>query len=262
MEKSEERRRKRRERILEENNISDSSRVALEDVENGLMEKFKSGTEQEKERKRRKVSSFKFPKHYVLYTSFYQSVLPTFKSYVLLFQSDKPLIHKVYHKQVSLVKEFFSYFIDPDALSKCKTGALLLKFDIEKNLLPVDLMFIGSKANKIVKKLGKDHTNVKDFMNRVKETYVECGKYIHSKLLLENETLKAFTAIDPQLVCSPNKLLLKRLCSLPTLVPTVFVFVFVFFNWDSLHARLNSHYNGWSYKKKKHKKIKAYRKSL
>ena len=24
----------------------------------------------------------------------------------------------------------------------------------------------------------------------------------------------------------------------------------VFFNWDSLHARLNSHYKAWSYKKK------------
>ena len=32
--------------------------------------------------------------------------------------------------------------------------------------------------------------------------------------------------------------------------------------WDSLHARLNSHCKAWSYKKKKHKKIKAYRKSL
>ena len=30
-----------------------------------------------------------------------------------------------------------------------------------------------------------------------------------------------------------------------------------FFYWDSLHARLNSHYQAWSYKKKKHKKIKA-----
>ena len=37
------------------------------------------------------VSRFRFTKRYVLYTSFYQSVLPTFKSYVLLFQSDKPL---------------------------------------------------------------------------------------------------------------------------------------------------------------------------
>ena len=33
-------------------------------------------------------------------------------------------------------------------------------------------------------------------------------------------------------------------------------------NWDSLHARLNSHYKAWSYKKKKLKKIKVYRKSV
>ena len=117
LEKNEERHGKRRERILEENDISDSSRVTLEDVENRLMEKFKSGTEQGKQRRRRIVSSFTFPKRYVLYTSFYHSVLPTFKSYVLLFQSDKPLIHKVYHKQVSLVKEFFSYFIDPELVT-------------------------------------------------------------------------------------------------------------------------------------------------
>ena len=34
------------------------------------------------------------------------------------------------------------------------------------------------------------------------------------------------------------------------------------FNCDSLHARQNSHHEAWSYKKKKHKKIKAYRKSV
>ena len=37
---------------------------------------------------------------------------------------------------------------------------------------------------------------------------------------------------------------------------------FFFSNWDSCHAQLNSHKEAWSYKKKKHKKIKAYRKSV
>ena len=37
---------------------------------------------------------------------------------------------------------------------------------------------------------------------------------------------------------------------------------FYFFNWDSLHARLNSHYKAWSCKKQKQKKVKAYRKSI
>ena len=35
-----------------------------------------------------------------------------------------------------------------------------------------------------------------------------------------------------------------------------------FFNQDSLHARQNSHYEAWNYKKKKHKKITAYWKSV
>ena len=41
-----------------------------------------------------------------------------------------------------------------------------------------------------------------------------------------------------------------------------FAFFFFFFNWDSVHARLKSYYKALSYKEKKHKKIKAYRKSL
>ena len=40
------------------------------------------------------------------------------------------------------------------------------------------------------------------------------------------------------------------------------VALYLFFNWDSLHARLNSHYKAWNSKKKKHKKIKAYTKYL
>ena len=40
------------------------------------------------------------------------------------------------------------------------------------------------------------------------------------------------------------------------------VFLFFLFNWDSLHARLNSQCKVWSYKKKKHKKIKGSWKSV
>ena len=38
--------------------------------------------------------------------------------------------------------------------------------------------------------------------------------------------------------------------------------LFFFYNWDSPHARLNSHYEAWSYKKKSTKKITGYRKSV
>ena len=35
-----------------------------------------------------------------------------------------------------------------------------------------------------------------------------------------------------------------------------------FFNWDLLHARLNSHYKAWSYKKKKPIKFKKHAENL
>ena len=36
--------------------------------------------------------------------------------------------------------------------------------------------------------------------------------------------------------------------------------LFLFCYWDSLYERLNSHYKARKYKKKKHKKIKGYKK--
>ena len=39
-------------------------------------------------------------------------------------------------------------------------------------------------------------------------------------------------------------------------------FLFFFFNWDSPHARLNSHCEAWSYKKRSTKKITGYRKRV
>ena len=38
--------------------------------------------------------------------------------------------------------------------------------------------------------------------------------------------------------------------------------IYIFFNWDSPHARLNSHYEAWSYKKGSTKRITGYRKSV
>ena len=57
------------------------------------------------------------------------------------------------------------------------------------------------------------------------------------------------------LIINPKTMLHCSMCS------TVSVFLY-FFNWDSLHVRLNSHCKAWSYRKKKHKNIKAYRKIL
>ena len=43
----------------------------------------------------------------------------------------------------------------------------------------------------------------------------------------------------------------------------IYIYIYIYiFNWDSLHARLNGHYNTWSCKKGSTKKITGYRKSV
>ena len=39
----------------------------------------------------------------------------------------------------------------------------------------------------------------------------------------------------------------------------MYIYIYLYFAWDSLHARLSSHYK--AYKKEKYKRIKAHRKS-
>ena len=34
------------------------------------------------------------------------------------------------------------------------------------------------------------------------------------------------------------------------------IYLFIYFNWDSFHVRLNSHYGAWGYMKKEYKKLK------
>ena len=41
-----------------------------------------------------------------------------------------------------------------------------------------------------------------------------------------------------------------------------YYYYYYYFNWDSLYARLSSHYEAWSYNKRSIKKITGYRKSI
>ena len=206
--------------VLKKHKTSEASKAVLSDLKDGLVYKYKNSTTKKgKERKTRVINKLNQPKQYTLLTSLYQSVLPLFKSYVMLFQSEKPLIHKVYYKQVSCVRTFFSYFVKPDVLVKCKKGQQLLDLELKKeNLLPKELIFIGKTAKELVDKLGSEHVDVVNFLDKTAKAYLNCGIYIQKKLPLESKMLKSFAAIDPLFVTSPNQLILKRLLSLPKTV--------------------------------------------
>ena len=55
----------------------------------------------------------------------------------MLFQQEKPMTHKIFPKQLELVKTFYSYFVKPVVLKTCQTAKDFKQLDLSsKNILP------------------------------------------------------------------------------------------------------------------------------
>ena len=82
---------KKLDKKLNNNNVSASSRQELQKIENRFVDKWKSCTSKGRDRKLRIIPKLLYgEKRYQLCVGFYQSVLPIFKEYVMVFQSDTP----------------------------------------------------------------------------------------------------------------------------------------------------------------------------
>ena len=140
----------------------------------------------------------------------------------MLFQQEKTLIRKIYFEQVSIIKNFLSYFVKPDVLVACKTGKQFKNCNLSpNNLLPKNLLLVGNLAKKLVTKGAVNDDVVNKFLDETFTVYQSCGEYIQKKLPLENEALKKFSVIDPKIVTSPNKLVLKWFNDIPTVLVNV-----------------------------------------
>ena len=213
--------------IFKRHNVTEASKSELLNMQKNLAEKHRNATKKGKARKIKIIKTLLYSsKRVSLLTSIYLTVLPLFKSFVMLFQQEKPLIHKIYFEQVSIIKNFLSYFVKPDVLVACKTGKQLKKCNLSPNsLLPKKtaycLLLVGNLAKKLVTKGAVNDDVVNKFLDETFAAYQSCGEYIQKKLPLENEALKKFSVIDPKIVTSPNKLVLKWFNDIPAVLVNV-----------------------------------------
>ena len=180
--------------------------------------KEKKLTKKGKERKKRIVDVLLLnAKKVSLISSFYEGVLPVFKEF-MCFQSSKPLIHKVYYRQIELLKQFLS-FMKPSVLANCTTGKKLLKLKIsESNLLNESMLFVGQKAKHIIRSAKAGDTTVQEFLASAAKAYKTCGEYAQNKLPLQNKTLKSLTTIDPDFILLKMEVVLNYLLGLSDLL--------------------------------------------
>ena len=179
----------------------------------------KKVTAKGKERQLRIVKALLFNMKVSLVFSLYEAVFPVFKSFIMCFQSAKPLIHKVYYRQIELFQKFLSYFVNPSVFGKCSTGKSLMNLQItDDNILSKSMVFVGQKAKKIIQSSKSGDKLVTEFLTQVVTAYKTWGQYAQTKLPLHNQTLKSLAPVDPEFILSQKVGVLNHLLGLPDLL--------------------------------------------
>ena len=128
---------------------------------------------------------------------FYNDILPTFKSFILIFQQDGPQIHRLHDEQTDLVRHFLSSFIKHEYL-KCASASSLKKLDVKASKFHLHLkeMFTGAKAERLLKDMKEPAAS--QLWKRLKDAYVNAGDYLLKKMPLDNRLLSRLSVIDPK----------------------------------------------------------------
>lgn len=154
--------------------------------------------------------------------NFFSDALTLLKEFVMLFQSQAPLIHVLHEKQVSLLKQFLLSFVKPEYLiasgNREDDKEMILSIDVNKKSLHLSRgsLFIG-KAGAMLK--TKDADVQSSFREKVLQAYVKGAQSLQKKLPLRNAFLQAASGLNPALTPSDA---LERLLQLPSFLPGIF----------------------------------------
>ena len=144
----------------------------------------------------------------------YDVIYPMFKSFVLVFEQKTPQIHKLYSKLVEVLRQFLSAFMKFE-LIKNASGSALKAIEIsEKTVRDKNDLFYGAKNERLMKKMKNLNRGdiVSHFQTTVKESYMECGKYLRDHVPLDEPVLKCLASLNPMSIGdSTNHKYLKKL---------------------------------------------------
>ena len=130
-------------------------------------------------------------KQMLLYVNFYCAVLPLLKRFVLLFQTQKPMIHVLHDEQFSLVKKFLGCFIKPECI-KDLWPKKLANLEIKHEMLQKEV-FLGQSKDKLLQQQQEP-----EFVEKAKSAYKNCATYLLEKMPINNSVLRYLSAINPQ----------------------------------------------------------------
>ena len=212
--------------IYSRRKATEESKKAIKKHQSFLKNKKKNLTKDGKARKGRICGKLFHTKTKTkLQMSLYSTALMAMKKFVKVFQQEEPAVYRIHTEQLNVFMEFLIDFVKPEVIAQNKDVNKLKKVDFhdKKNQLPKTMISVGTIANKLLKKVNKDHPTVQEFLRNALKAYAVCAKYMAEKLPLENEFLKNIAAIDPVAITSRKSIVLQSLLKLPCLMKNVLV---------------------------------------
>ena len=140
--------------------VTEESKKAIKKHQSFLKNKKKNLAKDGKARKERICEKLFHTKRKIkLQVSLYSTALMTMKKFGKVFQQKEPAVYRIHTEQLNVFMEFLIDFVKPEVIAQNKDVKKLKKvnFHATENQLPKTMISVGTIANKLLKKVNKDH---------------------------------------------------------------------------------------------------------
>ena len=156
---------------------------------------FSNSTERNKRYQQIKGEFLK-EKFVLVQMAFVIDVASPFTKFLLLFQSEEPLVHILFNEMKALLLTMMKRFLKAEVVDKL-SGRELLSVDVKEkeNQLEEGKMVVGAKTERLLKKLSPfDEKRERRLM---KEFYIAVITYLQNKFPLNDKLLIAAGSLHP-----------------------------------------------------------------
>lgn len=129
----------------------------------------------------------------------YLAKLKDFSIYLKTFQINDTLIHIIYDKQQSLLKDFLTQFVKVESIVKYTGRLEKLDLDNKDHLLADHLVGMGTRCKKHYESMRRDDPVKACFLSTLKHAYVETAKYLIPRIG-SNSILKHASVLNPSIL--------------------------------------------------------------
>ena len=208
--------------IIEKNNVSNEHKSQINSHLKNLNEQAKSNTNCDR---KSRIIHLLFDKNALTFViaNLYKGLLNKFEKFIKLFQSSKPLVHLLHVELFGIMRDFFSFFIEPQHIPS-HDSKKLTTLDYTNPDLHVKRinLFLGEFCKPLIVIHMKNKPSnlwLDAFFSSVKRGYLACAVGM-MKLPVTNEVITELSCLSPglQRTASTGPCLMKLAERLPNVI--------------------------------------------